>query len=109
MMMYPFFYRPQSLKLEEGWNLFPLEQYFQQIASQVSLEGRDPARLGGEVTPCTRAALPAGGHAAGEAPEAAPHPASPPDEPVAAERREPGFHHLPHVPSHHHRAGSGGR
>ena len=46
MMMYPFFYRPQSLKLEEGWQLFPLEQYFQQIASQVSLEGRDPAGLG---------------------------------------------------------------
>ncbi|XP_035759932.1 myotubularin-related protein 9-like [Egretta garzetta] len=36
MMMYPFFYRPQSLKLEEGWHLFPLEQYFQQIASQSS-------------------------------------------------------------------------
>ncbi|XP_019329071.1 PREDICTED: myotubularin-related protein 9 [Aptenodytes forsteri] len=36
MMMYPFFYRPQSLKLEEGWHLFPLEQYFQQIASQTS-------------------------------------------------------------------------
>ncbi|XP_062490065.1 LOW QUALITY PROTEIN: myotubularin-related protein 9-like [Pezoporus occidentalis] len=35
-MMYPFFYRPQSLKLEEGWHLFPLEQYFQQIASQTS-------------------------------------------------------------------------
>lgn len=98
MMMYPFFYRPQSLKLEEGWNLFPLEQYFQQIASQVSLEGRDPARLGGEVTPCTRTALPAGAH-----------PAFPPDEPVAAERREPGFHHLPHVPSRRHRAGGGGR
>uniref|UniRef100_A0A8C0I9D8 Myotubularin phosphatase domain-containing protein n=1 Tax=Bubo bubo TaxID=30461 RepID=A0A8C0I9D8_BUBBB len=45
MMMYPFFYRPQSLKLEEGWHLFPLQQYFQQIASQVSLEGRDPAML----------------------------------------------------------------
>nr|XP_009929579.1 PREDICTED: myotubularin-related protein 9-like [Opisthocomus hoazin] len=37
MMMYPFFYRPQSLKLEEGWHLFPLEQYFQQIASQLFL------------------------------------------------------------------------
>ncbi|XP_054658084.1 myotubularin-related protein 9-like isoform X1 [Grus americana] len=36
MMMYPFFYRPQSLKLEEGWHLFPLEQYFQQIASQTN-------------------------------------------------------------------------
>ncbi|XP_074018349.1 myotubularin-related protein 9-like [Numenius arquata] len=36
MMMYPFFYRPQSLRLEEGWRLFPLEQYFQQIASQTS-------------------------------------------------------------------------
>ncbi|XP_071433066.1 myotubularin-related protein 9-like isoform X3 [Pithys albifrons albifrons] len=36
MMMYPFFYRPQSLKLEEGWHLFPLEQHFQQISSQTS-------------------------------------------------------------------------
>ncbi|XP_074419045.1 myotubularin-related protein 9-like isoform X4 [Larus michahellis] len=36
MMMYPFFYRPQNLRLEEGWRLFPLEQYFQQIASQTS-------------------------------------------------------------------------
>uniref|UniRef100_A0A8B9EBT7 Myotubularin phosphatase domain-containing protein n=1 Tax=Anser cygnoides TaxID=8845 RepID=A0A8B9EBT7_ANSCY len=36
MMMYPFFYRPQDLRLEEGWHLFPLEQYFQQIAAQTS-------------------------------------------------------------------------
>ncbi|PKK18969.1 myotubularin-related protein 9-like [Columba livia] len=36
MMMYPFFYRPQSLRLEEGWHLFPLKRYFQQIASQPS-------------------------------------------------------------------------
>ncbi|KAK2518607.1 myotubularin-related protein 9-like [Columba guinea] len=36
MMMYPFFYRPQSLRLEEGWHLFPLKRYFQQIASQTS-------------------------------------------------------------------------
>ncbi|XP_032565737.1 myotubularin-related protein 9-like isoform X1 [Chiroxiphia lanceolata] len=36
MMMYPFFYRPPSLKLEEGWHQFPLEQYFQQISSQTS-------------------------------------------------------------------------
>ncbi|KAM6314049.1 LOW QUALITY PROTEIN: myotubularin-related protein 9-like [Podargus strigoides] len=36
MMMYPFFYRPQSVKLEEGWHLFPLQQYFQRIASQTS-------------------------------------------------------------------------
>ncbi|XP_064028816.1 myotubularin-related protein 9-like isoform X1 [Pogoniulus pusillus] len=36
MMLYPFFYRPQSLKLEEGWHLYPLEQYFQQISSQTS-------------------------------------------------------------------------
>ncbi|XP_071623692.1 myotubularin-related protein 9-like isoform X1 [Heliangelus exortis] len=36
MMMYPFFYRPQSLKLEEGWSLFPLQRYFQQIASQTN-------------------------------------------------------------------------
>ncbi|XP_051493970.1 myotubularin-related protein 9-like isoform X4 [Apus apus] len=36
MMMYPFFYRPENLKLEEGWHLFPLQQYFQQISSQTS-------------------------------------------------------------------------
>ncbi|XP_050182349.1 myotubularin-related protein 9-like isoform X3 [Myiozetetes cayanensis] len=36
MMMYPFFYRPPSLKLEEGWHRFPLELYFQQISSQTS-------------------------------------------------------------------------
>lgn len=110
MMMYPFFYRPQSLKLEEGWHLFPLEQYFQQIASQVSLEGRDLAGLG--ISSPTHARLPTGAHAAGaarEAPEAAPHPTSSSDKPVAAERREPGFHHLPHVPSRRHRAGGGGR
>ncbi|XP_009998908.1 PREDICTED: myotubularin-related protein 9-like [Chaetura pelagica] len=40
MMMYPFFYRPESLKLEEGWHLFPLQQYFQQISSQPSWLGR---------------------------------------------------------------------
>uniref|UniRef100_A0A8D0HGH2 Myotubularin phosphatase domain-containing protein n=1 Tax=Sphenodon punctatus TaxID=8508 RepID=A0A8D0HGH2_SPHPU len=33
MMMYPFFYRPESMKLEEGWRLYPLEHYYQQIAS----------------------------------------------------------------------------
>lgn len=57
-MMYPFFYRPPSLKLEEGWHLFPLEQYFQQIASQVSLQGRDPAGLGREATPPVHAGQP---------------------------------------------------
>ncbi|XP_067167767.1 myotubularin-related protein 9-like isoform X2 [Apteryx mantelli] len=36
MMMYPFFYRPQDLRLEAGWHLFPLEQYYQQIATQTS-------------------------------------------------------------------------
>ncbi|XP_068513913.1 myotubularin-related protein 9-like isoform X4 [Anas acuta] len=36
MMMYPFFYRPQDLRLEEGWHLFPLEQYFQKIAAQTN-------------------------------------------------------------------------
>ncbi|XP_065600712.1 myotubularin-related protein 9-like isoform X1 [Cyrtonyx montezumae] len=36
MMMYPFFHRPQSLRLEEGWPLTPLEQYFQQIATQTT-------------------------------------------------------------------------
>ncbi|XP_062996824.1 myotubularin-related protein 9-like isoform X2 [Elgaria multicarinata webbii] len=33
MMMYPFFYRPQSMKLENGWQLHILEQYYQQLAS----------------------------------------------------------------------------
>ncbi|XP_054856072.1 myotubularin-related protein 9-like isoform X3 [Eublepharis macularius] len=33
MMTYPFFYRPQSMKLENGWHLYPLEKYYQQIAS----------------------------------------------------------------------------
>ncbi|XP_061453957.1 myotubularin-related protein 9-like isoform X2 [Rhineura floridana] len=33
MMTYPFFYRPQSLKLEDGWQLHSLEEYYQQIAS----------------------------------------------------------------------------
>ncbi|XP_048358411.1 myotubularin-related protein 9-like isoform X2 [Sphaerodactylus townsendi] len=33
MMTYPFFYRPQSMKLENGWQLYPLEKYYQQIAS----------------------------------------------------------------------------
>lgn len=47
MMMYPFFYRPQDLRLEEGWHLFPLEQYFQKIAAQVSL-GRGEPQLAGE-------------------------------------------------------------
>uniref|UniRef100_A0A6J0UDD6 Myotubularin-related protein 9-like isoform X1 n=2 Tax=Pogona vitticeps TaxID=103695 RepID=A0A6J0UDD6_9SAUR len=34
MMMYPFFYRPLSMKLEDGWPLSTLEQYYQQIASE---------------------------------------------------------------------------
>uniref|UniRef100_A0A8C2SLG8 Myotubularin-related protein 9-like n=1 Tax=Coturnix japonica TaxID=93934 RepID=A0A8C2SLG8_COTJA len=34
MMMYPFFHRPQTLRLEEGWPLLPMEQHFQQIATQ---------------------------------------------------------------------------
>ncbi|KAJ6654324.1 hypothetical protein lerEdw1_007246 [Lerista edwardsae] len=33
MMTYPFFYRPQSLKLEEGWPRDVLRRYHQQIAS----------------------------------------------------------------------------
>lgn len=36
MMMYPFFHRPQSLRLEEGWPLLPVEQYFQQLALQTT-------------------------------------------------------------------------
>lgn len=71
MMMYPFFYRPQSLKLEEGWHLFPLEQYFQQIASQVSLEGK-PGWAGKQLPPPMPGCLPGLMLPAGEAPEAAP-------------------------------------
>ena len=74
MMMYPFFYRPQSLKLKEGWHLFPLEQYFQRIASQVSLEGRETAGLGAEATPPRHGVLPTGAHTAKRAPKAAPLP-----------------------------------
>ncbi|XP_050788383.1 myotubularin-related protein 9-like isoform X1 [Gopherus flavomarginatus] len=36
MMMYPFFYRPQSMKLKDGWQLYPLQHYYQQIASETS-------------------------------------------------------------------------
>ncbi|XP_031450644.1 myotubularin-related protein 9-like isoform X2 [Phasianus colchicus] len=36
MMMYPFFHRPQSLRLEEGWPRLPVEQHFQQIATQTT-------------------------------------------------------------------------
>ncbi|XP_015738778.1 myotubularin-related protein 9-like isoform X1 [Coturnix japonica] len=36
MMMYPFFHRPQTLRLEEGWPLLPMEQHFQQIATQTT-------------------------------------------------------------------------
>ncbi|KAI1231196.1 hypothetical protein IHE44_0008133 [Lamprotornis superbus] len=36
MMMYPFFYRPPSLRLQQGWHRFPLERFFQQLSSQTS-------------------------------------------------------------------------
>ncbi|KAM4884808.1 myotubularin-related protein 9-like isoform 1-T1 [Sylvia borin] len=36
MMMYPFFYRPPSLRLEQGWHQFPLETFFQRLCSQTS-------------------------------------------------------------------------
>uniref|UniRef100_A0A8C3L8Q0 Myotubularin phosphatase domain-containing protein n=1 Tax=Chrysolophus pictus TaxID=9089 RepID=A0A8C3L8Q0_CHRPC len=36
MMMYPFFHRPQSLRLEEGWPRLPIEQHFQQIATKTT-------------------------------------------------------------------------
>lgn len=42
MMMYPFFYRPPSLRLEQGWHQFPLGRFFQRLCSQVSPAGRDP-------------------------------------------------------------------
>ncbi|XP_053123985.1 myotubularin-related protein 9-like isoform X2 [Hemicordylus capensis] len=32
MMTYPFFYRPQSMRLEDGWPPCVLKQYYQQIA-----------------------------------------------------------------------------
>ncbi|KAJ7304414.1 hypothetical protein JRQ81_011971 [Phrynocephalus forsythii] len=32
MMLYPFFYRPQSVKRENGWQLYTLQHYYQQIA-----------------------------------------------------------------------------
>ena len=74
MMMYPFFYRPQSLKLEEGWHLFPLEQYFQQIASQV----RDPTGLGSDSPqPCRAARWGSRRRGVRETPGAAPTPRLP--------------------------------
>ncbi|RLV87484.1 hypothetical protein DV515_00015655 [Chloebia gouldiae] len=36
MMMYPFFHRPPSLRLRQGWHLCPPERHFQQVASQTS-------------------------------------------------------------------------
>lgn len=54
MMMYPFFYRPQSMKLKDGWQLYPLQDYYQQIASEVGREGQRPCNersMGGEITP----------------------------------------------------------
>lgn len=36
MMLYPFFHRPPSLSLEQGWQLFPPERHFQRVASQTS-------------------------------------------------------------------------
>nr|XP_028594854.1 myotubularin-related protein 9-like isoform X2 [Podarcis muralis] len=33
MMTYPFFYRPQNMKLEDGWGLHHLEEFYQQIAA----------------------------------------------------------------------------
>ena len=50
-MMYPFFYRPLSMKLEDGWPLSTLEQYYQQIASEVSSKGRGSTSRGERVSP----------------------------------------------------------
>ncbi|XP_075764799.1 myotubularin-related protein 9-like isoform X2 [Pelodiscus sinensis] len=33
MSMYPFFYRPRSMKLTDGWQLYPLQHYYQQITA----------------------------------------------------------------------------
>ncbi|XP_074832762.1 myotubularin-related protein 9-like isoform X2 [Carettochelys insculpta] len=37
MMMYPFFCRPRNMKLKDGWQLYPLQHYHQQIASQTDV------------------------------------------------------------------------
>ncbi|XP_014113911.1 PREDICTED: myotubularin-related protein 9-like isoform X2 [Pseudopodoces humilis] len=42
MMMYPFFYRPPGLRLQQGWHQSPLERYFQQVASQALLRSSQP-------------------------------------------------------------------
>ncbi|XP_053820690.1 myotubularin-related protein 9-like isoform X3 [Vidua chalybeata] len=42
MMMYPFFYRPPSLRLQQGWHLCPPERHFQQVASQALLRSSQP-------------------------------------------------------------------
>ncbi|XP_071309562.1 uncharacterized protein [Agelaius tricolor] len=36
MMLYPFFYRPPSLQLQQGWHLRVPERHFQRVASQTS-------------------------------------------------------------------------
>ncbi|XP_032936568.1 myotubularin-related protein 9-like isoform X1 [Catharus ustulatus] len=36
MMLYPFFFRPPSLRLQQGWHRFPPERFFQQLSSQTS-------------------------------------------------------------------------
>ncbi|XP_053123986.1 myotubularin-related protein 9-like isoform X3 [Hemicordylus capensis] len=42
MMTYPFFYRPQSMRLEDGWPPCVLKQYYQQIALDVMLRSSQP-------------------------------------------------------------------
>ncbi|XP_053254967.1 myotubularin-related protein 9-like isoform X3 [Podarcis raffonei] len=42
MMTYPFFYRPQNMKLEDGWGLHRLEEFYQQIAADVMLRSSQP-------------------------------------------------------------------
>ncbi|XP_019403357.1 PREDICTED: myotubularin-related protein 9-like isoform X2 [Crocodylus porosus] len=36
MMMYPFFYRPQNMKLEQGWHPYPPHHYYQQVVAETN-------------------------------------------------------------------------
>ncbi|XP_059724653.1 myotubularin-related protein 9-like isoform X3 [Haemorhous mexicanus] len=42
MMLYPFFHRPPSLRLQQGWHLRVPERHFQRVASQALLRSSQP-------------------------------------------------------------------
>lgn len=48
MMMYPFFYRPHSMKLEQGWHLYLPHHYYQQVVAEVSRDRQRGQRVGGD-------------------------------------------------------------